>query len=208
MSELLGRLADVLQTRLDSPWIWLIVFLVAGLDALVPLMPSETTVVMMAVLIGPELPRLALLAAVAAAGALSGDCLSFGVGRWLGPRAVTRLMRGEHGRRRYAWARSMVERHAAALVIAARFLPGGRVASGLCTGSMGFPFRRFAALDTAGAVLWAASSTAIGLIGGASFGDEPVKGLGLAFGLALSAVAGVDAVRRWRRPRGRHVTAP
>ncbi|WP_371530446.1 VTT domain-containing protein [Streptomyces sp. NBC_01283] len=198
MSEPLGRLAVLLQAGLDSPLLWLIVFLVAALDALLPLMPSETTVVMVAVLIGPELPRLALLAAVATAGALCGDCLGHGVGRWLGPRAVARLMRGERGRRRYEWGRGMVERHAVALVVAGRFLPGGRVVAGLSTGSLGFPFRRFVALDAAGAGLWAVSSTAVGLVGGASFGDEPVKGLGLAFVLALVVVAGVESVRRLR----------
>ncbi|MFH8983080.1 DedA family protein [Streptomyces varsoviensis] len=202
MFELFDRLVELLQSTLDSPWLWAVVFLVAGLDALLPFMPSETTVVMVAVLLGSDLPQLALLAAVAAAGALAGDCLSHGMGRWLGPRAVARLTRGEKGRERYEWGRSMVARHATTLVVAARFLPGGRVASGLSTGSLGFPLRRFVALDAIGAGLWAVSSTAIGFVGGASFGDEPVKGLLLAFALALLVVGAIEAARRLRARRG------
>lgn len=82
MSELFDRLVELLQARLDSPWLWPIVFVVAGLDALLPLMPSETVVVTVAVLFGGDLPHLAVLAAVAACGALTGDC----VGHWCGRR--------------------------------------------------------------------------------------------------------------------------
>ncbi|MEV0276921.1 VTT domain-containing protein [Streptomyces sp. NPDC050610] len=208
MFELFDQLVGLLRSSLDSPWLWVIVFLVAGLDALLPFMPSETTVVMVAVLLGSDLPQLALLAAVAAAGALVGDCLSHGLGRLLGPRAVARLMRGEKGRERYEWGRSMVARHATTLVVAARFLPGGRVASGLSTGSLGFPLRRFIALDAIGAGLWAVSSTAIGFVGGASFSDEPVKGLLLAFALALLVVGAIESARRLRARHGGPGAAP
>ncbi|MET8681262.1 DedA family protein [Streptomyces sp. NPDC004647] len=196
MLELFDRLVELLQSSLDSPWLWLIVLLVAGLDALLPFMPSETTVVTVAVLLGSDLPRLGVLVVVAAVGAVWGDCLSYGVGRWFGPKAVNRLMRGEKGRERYRWGRKMVDRHAATLVVAARFLPGGRVVSGISTGSLGFPFHRFVVLDVVGASIWAVSSTAIGFIGGASFSDDPAKGLLLAFALALVVVGVVDTTRR------------
>ncbi|MFE7777290.1 DedA family protein [Streptomyces sp. NPDC057445] len=201
MPESFGQLVGLLQARLDSPWLWLAVFLVAGLDALLPFMPSEATVVTVAVLFGGDVPRLAVLAAVAATGALCGDCLGHWTGRRFGPRAVERLMRGEKGRQRYEWGRTMVHRHASALVIAGRFLPGGRVASSMSTGCLRFPFRRFLLLDASGAGLWAVTSTAIGYIGGARFGHEPVKGLLLAFALALVVVGCVELARRLRARR-------
>ncbi|MEU2789765.1 VTT domain-containing protein [Streptomyces sp. NPDC007100] len=201
MGDVLGQAVELLRAQLESPWLWVIVFLVAGLDALLPFMPSETTVVMVAVLLGPDLPRLAALAAVAAAGALGGDCLSHGIGRWGGPRLIARLLRGERGRRRYAWACGAVGRHATLLVVAARFLPGGRVAAGLSTGGLRFPLRRFVLLDAVGASLWAVTSTAIGRIGGAGFAEDPVKGVLLAFALALAVVAVLEGVRRARAAR-------
>ncbi|WP_248001099.1 VTT domain-containing protein [Streptomyces sp. RPA4-5] len=134
MFEQLDQLTASLQGMLGSPWLWLVILLVSGLDALLPFMPSETTVVLVAVLIGPDPALLALLAGVAAAGALAGDCLGYAVGRYAGSRASARLLRGERGRARHLRARARVERHAALLLIAGRFLPGGRVVAALSTG--------------------------------------------------------------------------
>ncbi|GAB3495451.1 DedA family protein [Amycolatopsis cihanbeyliensis] len=201
MLDLLHRLTEVLQGTLGSPWLWVVVFLVAGLDALLPFMPSETTVITVAVLIGPDLGKLALLAVVAAGGALAGDYLGYWIGRGAGPVALRRLQQGERGREQYLWARAKVERHATALIVAGRYLPGGRVASALATGSMRFPAGRFAALDAAGTSIWAGYSVLIGYIGGANFTEQPAKGLLLAFALGLLTVATIEAVRRIRSRR-------
>lgn len=198
MFEQLDRLAEPLQGMLGSPWLWVVVLLVSGLDALLPFMPSETTVVLVAVLIGPDPPLLALLAVVAAAGALAGDCLGYAVGRFAGPRATGRLLRGARGRTRHAQAGAMVERHAATLVIAGRFLPGGRVVAALCTGGVRFPLRRFVALDTVGAGLWALYGTALGGFGGAALTDSPAKALLLASGAGVAVAGGVA----WASRRG------
>ncbi|MFJ9419279.1 DedA family protein [Streptomyces sp. NPDC101227] len=207
MFDQLDQLTEPLRGMLDSPWLWLIVLLVSGLDALLPFMPSETTVVLVAVLIGPHPPLLALLAAVAAAGALAGDCLGYAVGRYAGPRATAWLLRGAPGRARTRHngrtrARTAVERHAATLVIAGRFLPGGRVVAALSTGSVRFPLRRFVLLDALGAALWALFSTALGGLGGAALTDSPVKGLLLASGAGLVVAGCVAYLRRRGGPGG------
>ncbi|MEU9110487.1 VTT domain-containing protein [Streptomyces sp. NPDC048483] len=213
MFDQLDQFAEPLRGMLDSPWLWLIVLLVSGLDALLPFMPSETTVVLVAVLIGPHPPLLALLAAVAAAGALAGDCLGYAVGRCAGPRATAWLLRrigvSPAQAKSRAWgsgrarrrpgphrARTTVERHAATLVIAGRFLPGGRVVAALSTGSVRFPLRRFVLLDAVGAGLWALFSTALGGLGGAALTDSPVKGLLLASGAGLVVAGCVACLRR------------
>ncbi|GAB7033941.1 VTT domain-containing protein [Streptomyces sp. NPDC021749] len=192
----LDELARTLQGLLGSPWLWLVVLLVSGLDALLPFMPSETTVVLVAVLIGPDLPLLALLAGVAAAGALAGDCLGHAVGRYAGPRALARLLRGERGRARYARARARVERHAALLVIAGRFLPGGRVVAALSTGSVRYPLRRFVLLDAVGAGLWALCSAALGGLGGTALAGSPARGMLLASAAGLLMAGCVGGAHR------------
>ncbi|WP_372671427.1 DedA family protein [Amycolatopsis kentuckyensis] len=212
--ELLGHVTELLRGALGSPWLWVLVFAVSGLDALLPFMPSETTVVTVAVLLGPDLADLTLLAAVAATGAWAGDCLGYALGRVAGPRAIARLQRGADGHRRYEWARDQVRRNGGLLIVAARYLPGGRVASALATGSLGYPLRRFVPLDLAGAAIWAVYSVLIGLAGGAAFADEPVKGLLLSFSLGLGLVFAIETGRRLRsaharsdrRPRGRSET--
>ncbi|MGW4484026.1 DedA family protein [Amycolatopsis sp. NPDC004368] len=206
--ELLQHVTDLLRGALGSPWLWVLVFAVAGLDALLPFMPSETTVVTVAVLLGPDPQRLALLALVAAAGAWAGDCLGYAVGRAAGPRAIARLQRGPAGRQRHDWARAQVRRQAPLLIIAARYLPGGRVASALATGSLGYPLRRFMPLDAIGAAVWAVYSVLIGLVGGATFADEPVKGLVLSFVLGLGLVSLIEFGRRLRLRRLSSTDAP
>jgi len=196
--ELLEHITELLRGALGSPWLWVLVFAVAGLDALLPFMPSETTVVTVAVLLGPDPRWLATLAVIAAAGAWAGDCLAYSVGRAAGPRALARLQRGPSGRQRYEWARAQVRRQAPLLIVAARYLPGGRVASALACGSLGYPPRRFVSLDAAGAALWACYSVLIGLAGGAAFADEPVKGLLLSFLLGLLLVSLIESIRRLR----------
>ncbi|WP_410638202.1 DedA family protein [Amycolatopsis sp. lyj-346] len=206
--ELLGQVTELLRDALGSPWLWVLVFAVSGLDALVPFMPSETTVVTVAVLLGPDPAGLVLLAVVAAGGAWAGDCLGYAVGRSAGPRVIARLQRGSDGRRRYAWARDQVRHHGGLLIIAARYLPGGRVASALANGSLGYPLRRFVPLDAAGAAIWAVYSVLIGFAGGAAFADEPVKGLLLSFGLGLGLVFAIEAGRRLRSARARSDRRP
>ncbi|WP_260638444.1 DedA family protein [Streptomyces angustmyceticus] len=201
MFEQLDQLTEPLRGMLGSPWLWLIVLLVSGLDALLPFMPSETTVVLVAVLIGPDLPLLALLAGVAAAGALAGDCLGYAVGRCAGPRAVARLLRGERGRARHSRARARVERHAALLIVAGRFLPGGRVVAALSTGSVRFPLRRFVALDAVGAGVWAVGSTALGGVGGPALTDSPAEGMLLVSGTGLVVAGCVGALHRRTGPQ-------
>ncbi|SFK82283.1 membrane protein DedA, SNARE-associated domain [Amycolatopsis sacchari] len=198
MLEALNHITELLRDTLSSPWLWVLVFAVAALDALLPFMPSETTVVTVAVLLGPDVPRLALLVAMAAVGAFAGDCLSHWIGRRAGPRMLARLQRGERGQARYEWARSQVERRGALLIVAARYLPGGRVASGLATGSMGVSWARFIAYDALGTGIWAVYSVCIGAVGGTKFADEPAKGLLLSFGIGLLLVAVLEVARRIR----------
>lgn len=196
----LSRLTEALQGMLDSPWLWIALFLLAGGGALMPFTPSQTSVVTVGTLIGPDPTLLALLALVAGAGALTGDCLGYGIGRYAGPRAMARLSRGKRSGAYVERAHHLVERHATTLVVAGRFLPGGRVSSMLTTGSVRFPLRRFLLFDAIGAGGWAVYVTTLSALGAVSFSQDPVKGVLLAttLGLLVSAVTG------WVRRRRAH----
>lgn len=200
MLELLDQFVELLRSTVDSPWLWLIVFLITGLDALIPFSPSETTVVTVAVLVSPRPELLALLVVVATAGALLGDCLSHLVGRTAGPAVIDRLEHGEKGAERVAWARAKVNRHAKLLILVARYIPGGRFATGIATGGIRYPWRTFVLYDAMGAGIWATYSTGIGWFGGAYFADNPGLALLLAFAIALITVGLIELARRaWHR---------
>lgn len=197
MFDLLHEFTALLQSHLDEPWLWLVVFAVAGLDALLPFMPSESTVITMAVLLGTsDMAALAGLTAVAAFGAWAGDCAGHGIGRALGPFGVSRLLRSERGRRNHTWAVDRLRRHGVVLIVAGRYFPGGRVASSLATGGLRYPFGRFAVLDLVGTTIWAVYSVLVGAAGAASFADDPVAGLAVAFALGLLTMGVVEVGRR------------
>lgn len=203
MLDWLDALTALLAGALDSPWLWLVVFLVSGLDALLPFMPSETSVITVAVLLGPDLGGLAALAGVAAAGALAGDVLGHCLARVAGPRALRGLQRNDKGRRHYEWAKERLHRHAGVLVVAGRYVPGGRVAVALATGSLRFPLGRFVVLDAVGVSVWAVYAVAIGRLGAAGFADRPAQGLLAAFGIGLATVGVAELVRRLFAHRAR-----
>ncbi|MDI3404656.1 DedA family protein [Streptomyces cavernicola] len=202
MADWLDPYVAFLQGLLDSPWLWLVIFGTAALDALLPFMPSETTVVAAAVLIGADPGRLALLTLLATAGAVAGDLGGYGVGRRAGRRLTRLLLRGEKGERRLAAAHSLVARHGALLIVAGRYAPGGRVVTGLSTGGARYPVHRFLLFDALGASLWAVLSVAVGALGGTAFADRPVYGLLLSFGtVAVLTLVGECVRRRGRRRR-------
>lgn len=200
MFELLDQFVTVLRSTVDSPWLWLLVFLITMLDALIPFSPSETTVVTVAVLVSPHPELLLLLVLVSAAGAFVGDCASHAMGRFAGPSLIARFSRGEKGRERMDWAQAKVTQHAPLLLMVARYLPGGRFATGIATGGIRYPWRKFLVLDAIGATVWAAYSVLIGYIGGSYFADNPGKALLLAFAIALTTVGLIEVGRRiWAR---------
>jgi membrane-associated protein len=187
MSHTLVHASEVLRGTLDSPWLWITLFLVAGCGGLLPFTPSQTSVVAVGSLIGPDPRLLTALAAVTVCGVVAGDCAGYGVGRRAGPRLTRLLSRGGRGGRLFTRVRGLFARHATALVVAGRFLPGGRVSSTLAAGSVELPVRRFLLLETVGALLWTGYVIGIGVLGGASFAGDPAKALSLALGVALVA---------------------
>lgn len=196
MLDVLNRLTDVLHGLLDSPWLWAVVLLVSALDALLPFMPSETTVIIVGVLVVPDLTKLAMLIMIAAVGAWAGDCLSYLIGRQSGPAVLARLARGERGAAQYQWAHTQLLRHGTVLLLAGRYLPGVRAVTMLSAGALRFPVRQFLLTDALGAGVWAAYAALVGYVGGTAFQDHPVYGMLLAFAIGLTVATLVEVGRR------------
>jgi membrane-associated protein len=196
MFELLGRLTEAMHGMIDSPWLWVVVFAVAGLDALLPFMPSETTVVVVGVLIASDPALLPVLILVAATGALAGDYLAYTVARRTGPKVIARMLRSDKGRRHHDWAQTMLTRHGSLLIIAGRYIAGVRSVTMLTAGALNYGTRRFLITDAIGAGMWAVYSALIGFIGGAAFESNPVMGMLLAFAIGLVLAAAIEVGRR------------
>jgi membrane protein YqaA with SNARE-associated domain len=119
-----------------SPLTYLVVALAAGGDVILPLIPSETLVITAAVLAAQGRLSLWLIVPPVAAGAFIGDNVVYWLGRGVGDPVSRRLFKGETARRRLEWAERAIRGHGARLVLAGRFIPGGRTASTFAAGTL------------------------------------------------------------------------
>ena len=187
-----------------SEWAYAIVFLVALLDAIVPIVPSEASVITAGVVAASGGLSLPLVVALAATGALLGDNSAYLIGHRYGTRARERLIHGSKGRRMMDWAQRQLADRGGELIAVARFIPGGRTAITLSAGTLRFPWRRFVAFDALASLVWALYASLLGYLGGRAFEDAAWKGLLLAFGIAFAVVAVAELVRWYLGRRGTH----
>jgi membrane-associated protein len=184
-----------------------IAVLIPALDALIPVLPSETAVIALGVATaGSTDPRVAVLVALAALGAFLGDNAAYLVGRRFGPAVGSRIFAGERGARRKEWAQRCLDRFGARIIIGCRFIPGGRTTVTLTCGLTGYPRRGFVLATATAGALWASYAFFIGRLGGEAFRDRPWVALLLALAVTVAVSAVVEAVRRslsWRARRVR-----
>lgn len=182
-----------------SEWAYAIVFLFAFLDALVPVLPSETAVITAGVVAAAGDLSLPLIIAAAAGGAFLGDNCAYLIGRRFGERATKRFFSSERAQRRIDWADEQLRERGGELIVVARFIPGGRTAVTLSAGALGYPWRRFVLFDAAAALGWAVYSALLGYYGGRAF--EGAWGLVLALATAFAVAGGIE-LTRWLLKRG------
>jgi membrane-associated protein len=195
-------MTGLLHIDAASPLSYLVALLVPGLDALLPVLPSETVVIALGVATAGRFDAgIGALVALAAAGAFLGDSLSYWCGRRFGPLIERRFFRSGKGKQRRAWAEQALDRFGAPIIIACRFIPGGRTAVTLSCGMVGYPPRRFVAATACAGVIWASYAFFLGRLGGQAFEDQPWLGLLLALGATVLLSAVVEVIRRGRRRR-------
>ncbi|MEU7840559.1 VTT domain-containing protein [Micromonospora sp. NPDC049114] len=199
-------LLALLHDTMSSPWVYLAIFAIAVLDGFFPVVPSETAVITAGVFAASGAPYLPAVIVVAAAGALVGDHVSYAIGRGGGGRLLDRLP--SDGRRRAAIdrARRGIATRGGLILTVARYIPGGRTAVTLTMGVVRYPRRRFLAFDALAAGSWGLYSALVGYVGGLAFEQDPLRGLLLGLGLALTVTVVVEVVR-WLHGRRRTARA-
>jgi membrane protein DedA with SNARE-associated domain len=183
-----------------SPWTYLFLFVIAALDVIIPLVPSETSVILAGVIAATGDLVLFAVILFAAGGAVLGDNTAYWIGRKAGPRIVARFFSGERYKR-IEWAEKHVVERGGYLIIVGRFIPGGRTAITLSCGLLEMPWRRFIAYDIPAGLLWASYAALLGYFGGKAFEEQPWKGFLVAFAVAIG-ITGAIELYRWLRRRG------
>jgi len=191
--------SSIVDAVSGSNWSYLIVFLVAMVDAFFPIVPSEATAIAAGVVAGTGGLRVEFVILAAALGAIAGDNICFALGHFLGHRVERRFFSGEKSQKRLKWAQEMLEKRGGYLIVVARFIPGGRTATTFTAGMVRYPTGKFLAFAAIAAVAWGTYAVMLGYLGGKAFEERPLLALGVALGIAFLVTAAVEAVRRVRR---------
>lgn len=190
-----------------SGWAYTVIFLFSLLDAVLPIVPSETVVITAGVVAVEGSLNLLVVIAAAAAGAFAGDNFAYWLGHRFGVGIKDRFFRGEKAKRRLDWAEQQLNKRGGELIAVGRFIPGGRTAVTVAAGLTGYRWARFAAFDALAALVWAGYAGTLGYLGGRAFEQQAWKGLLLALGIAFGATVVTETVRtllrRHRRGRRR-----
>ncbi len=180
-----------------SPWIYPAMFAFATIDGFFPPLPSESVVITLTVSAhSTGTPWMWLVLIAAAAGAWVGDQIAYQIGKMIGTERVP-FLRSARGRRAVDWAERALTRRGASFILAARYVPIGRVAVNMTAGAVGYPRRRFMLIAAIAAVMWALYSAGIGLVAAQWLGHEPLLAIviGVVLGVAMGFV--VDKVVGW-----------
>lgn len=188
---------DVVMALLCSPWLYVIVAVAVAIDGFLPVMPSEAAVISLGALSATGAPDLLPLIAAAVAGGVAGDQISYLLGRRAGARAATGKLAVARDK-----AEQALQRYGGGALLLGRFLPYGRTATTMVSGSVSLPRARFGLFSLLASLCWALWTIALGRLGGETFAGSPL--LGAAFGLMIGmSLAGLCALAEKRRAAGR-----
>ena len=198
VANVITDLTDWLDKVSDHWWFLLVILAIAFLDSVVPVVPSETAVIMGGVAAGAGNQNLALVIVCGAAGAFLGDNFAYIIGSRFKPRIDRRAATRPKLAKRLDWARNQIRARGGPLLVTARFIPGGRTALTLTSGITHQPHRWFASWIGLAAVVWASYAGGLGFIFGNRFKDNHTAAFLLAFGAALSITVIIEVVRHYR----------
>jgi membrane protein DedA with SNARE-associated domain len=177
---------------------YLLVLVLAVFDVVVPVLPSESAVILGGVLAWQGRLHPVPLILAAAAGAVAGDHLSYGIGRWTRRGRPRARARGDRrlgkAERLQVWAARQLARRGPSLLIVGRFIPGGRTATTFMAGRTSYPLRRYTPPVLFAGLLWASFAAMLGYLGGHAFHDETLLATALGLALALGFAALVELV--------------
>ena len=195
MLTVVNTFFDWLKESSSSPWFYLIIFTVAVFDSVVPIVPSESLVIIGGVSAGSGSLSIAIVILSAASGAFIGDNLSYFIGREASDWVTKRRTRTERGAKQMANIVDQIRERGGMLLITARFIPGGRTVLTLSCGVTRQPRKWFIGWTVVAASVWSLYASLLGYIGGKSFADDHTKAFLIAFAGAFGVTIIIEGFR-------------
>jgi membrane-associated protein len=166
-------------------------------DAIIPILPGETTLNTAAVLASQGDLQLGGVIVAGAAGAIAGDSAVYWIARGSHGRVKPRLESLLQNERIQKGVRFMSSRGPAVIVLG-RFVPGMRLAVNFTFGVLQMPYGRFIVWSVAGGTLWATYTTLLAYFVGTALADFPLASIlisGLITTAAIAAILWGDRIR-------------
>lgn len=212
--DVFHAMEDFITEVSESPWFFLLVFTIAFFDSVIPIVPSEFTVIAGGVASGSgvliddeKVLSVVLVIVLGALGAYGGDSFAYWIGRNSENTVRRWFFRGERGEERLEATGEQIRKRGGLLLITARFIPGGRTAMTFSCGLTRQPFLAwFTRWDLLATSLWASYAALLGYFVG-DIVENQTTALWLAFGIALSVTILIEALR-WLRERLRSGQEP
>jgi membrane-associated protein len=207
----LDSLFDRLQDISTSPWFYLVIFVIALLDSVIPVVPSETAVILGGIAAGQNDLNIGIVIGCGAIGALCGDNMAYAIGHRFSTRIARWYGKTPERARKLTWAENALRTRGGSLLLTARFIPGGRTLITVTSGITRQKRLRFVFFVLVACAIWASYGAGLGYFFGNRFKDSHTKAFVIAFATALSITFLLEAVRAIRRrrtaARGESVTA-
>lgn len=208
MFGFLDDVFDRLQDVSTSPWFYGLIIAIALLDSVVPLVPSETAVILGGIAAAQGHLNIWIVIGAGAIGAAIGDNIAYGIGRRFSLSIQRWYNKKPKRAAKLAWATRQLNTRGGSLLLTARFIPGGRTIITLTSGITRQKRWRFVLFVLIACVIWAGYAGGLGYLFGNTFKNDHRTALLIALGVALAFTAVVELVRhRFRARRERRAAA-
>jgi membrane protein DedA with SNARE-associated domain len=197
-ADLFTELTDWLADFSSHWWFLLIIFAIAFLDSVIPVVPGETMVIIGGVAAGQGEQSLLLVIVAGASGAFLGDNTAYMIGSGLSGFIERRAAKRAKWQARLDWAAQQIRARGGMLLITARFIPGGRSVLTISSGITHQPRAWFMGWIALAAVIWATYAAGLGYFGGKAFEDDHTKAFLVAFSAAIGMTIIVEVIRHIR----------
>jgi membrane protein DedA with SNARE-associated domain len=176
-------------------------FAVFGLifgDAVVPILPGETTLNTAAVLASQGSLDISWVIVAAALGAIVGDSALYWISRTGPTRLKARFERAQDDPR-VAKAVALLGESGPLLIAGGRFVPGVRFAVNVSMGLLEYPYRRFLLWSSIGGTIWAVYTALLAYYVGTALSEFPLASIAVSGFVTSVLIAGVYWIDRRRR---------
>ncbi len=193
----------------DSVWPYLAVFALVFGDAIVALLPGETTLNVASTLAAQGTLHLGWVMVAGAAGAVAGDSGLYWIARVMRPR-IQRQVDAAMKNGKIALAMQVIGTTAPPLLVFGRYVPGMRFVVNASLGLAGHRYREFVTWSAVGGVLWSIYCCSVAYLVGTALAGYPLASVivaAMASSVAVVAVLFI-VVRRSRAISAEDATVP